>query len=213
MASPETKERLLDAAERLFAARGFHHTSLRELTAAAGVNLAAVNYHFGTKFSLLRAVFERRLVPLNRRRTERLNDIRAMARDEGRPPEVREVLAAFISPVIALSRGPGEGARSFTALAGRTLAESDDAVRGLFMEYLRPGLHLCFDRLCEALPSHPRDVVFWRLILSLGAMARLAAPAGHGPFVPEGIGMPGRAEELTDLLLPFITAGMEAPSP
>ncbi len=213
MASSETKQRLLDAAERLFASRGFHHTPLRVLTAEAGVNLAAVNYHFGTKIALLRAVFERRLVPLNRTRSERLNEIRHLARRQGRPPEVGKVLEAFISPVIAMSRAPAERGRSFTALVGRTLAESDDTVRNLFMEYMGPGLHLCVEVLCEALPSHPREVLFWRLILALGAMGRLAAPAAHFPFLPPGIEVPESAEDMTALLLPFISSGMEAPVP
>ena len=61
----DTKQKLLDVAEHLFAVRGYHNTSLRMITAAAEVNLAAVNYHFGGKEGLLAAVFSRRLLPLN----------------------------------------------------------------------------------------------------------------------------------------------------
>ena len=83
----DTKTRILDAAENLFAARGYHNTSLREITKEAGVNLAAVNYHFGSKEALLRAVIKRRLVPLNQVRTRRLHEVREKARREKRRPK------------------------------------------------------------------------------------------------------------------------------
>ena len=66
MRRPDTKEIILDTAERLFARSSFSSVSLREITAEAGVNLAAVNYHFGSKDALLLAVFRRRAVDLNR---------------------------------------------------------------------------------------------------------------------------------------------------
>ena len=73
MSQPDTKQRILDVAERLFATRGFHATSLRAITRAAEVNLAAVNYHFGSKDALLEAVMLRRLGPLNEIRQARLD--------------------------------------------------------------------------------------------------------------------------------------------
>jgi AcrR family transcriptional regulator len=80
----DTKQRILDAAEHLFALEGFRGTSLRDITGRAGVNLAAVNYHFGSKEALLRAVMERRLIPLNQVRIERLTKVRDSARQKGR---------------------------------------------------------------------------------------------------------------------------------
>ena len=77
MAPDDTKERLLDAAESLFADHGFAATSLRMITSAAGVNLASVNYHYGSKEALIQAVLERRLGPLNRDRLRRLDAIEA----------------------------------------------------------------------------------------------------------------------------------------
>src|SRR5947208_16884641 len=63
-----TKERILDSAESLFMEHGFEATSLRSITAAAAVNLAAVNYHFGSKEELFQAVLTRRLDPMNHAR-------------------------------------------------------------------------------------------------------------------------------------------------
>jgi len=74
MSEPNTRERLLDTAEALISANGYANTSLREITAQAGANLAAVNYHFGSKEGLVSAMLERRLTPLNKKRTHRLCD-------------------------------------------------------------------------------------------------------------------------------------------
>ena len=75
----DTKERILDVAERLFADRGFPATPLRDITSEAGVNVASVNYHFGSKEALLAAVLERRLHPVNARRLELLDAIESAA--------------------------------------------------------------------------------------------------------------------------------------
>src|SRR6476661_10749602 len=78
-----TKDRILDAAEALFMEHGFEATSLRALTAAAGVNLAAVNYHFGSKEELFQSVLTRRLDPMNQERIDLLEKVEREA--GGRP--------------------------------------------------------------------------------------------------------------------------------
>jgi len=205
--SQETKERILDVAERLFAAKGFHHTSLRALTGEAGVNLAAVNYHFGSKEALLKSLFARRLDPLNRERRQRIEQVREEARREGRAPGTGETIAAFIEPAINF-RESGEGGRSFTALVGRALSDPDGSMRDLFMASMKPVFTLCYETLCEALPALPRQVVFWRFLFSLGAMTRLMCLAENDPLTPEGIELPADSRSLLELLLPFVTAGM-----
>src|SRR5215475_7182897 len=97
-----TKDRILDAAEKLFAMNGFEATSLRQITAEAGVNLAAVNYHFQSKEALLGAVFSRRVVPVNRRRIELLNALEAAAGAEG--PALDSILEALFRPVIEAAK-------------------------------------------------------------------------------------------------------------
>src|SRR5688572_26196161 len=94
----DTRGRLLDAAERLFAAKGFEATSLRDVTAKAKANLAAVNYHFGSKEALVRAVFERRLGEVNRRRLALLDGIGRVR------PAPEQILHAFIAPTFDLMK-------------------------------------------------------------------------------------------------------------
>ncbi|MGD8376421.1 MAG: TetR family transcriptional regulator [Acidobacteriota bacterium] len=103
---PGTRERLLDAAERLFAARGYRQTSIRDITAEAGCNLAAVNYHFGGKLKLYREMFHRRLRELRDRRVESIRRAMAHAEERGGLEAVlREFATAFLEPHLDRSRG------------------------------------------------------------------------------------------------------------
>src|SRR5213593_2222540 len=100
--SADTKTRILDAAEHLFMEHGFEATSLRSLTTAAGVNLAAVNYHFGSKEELFQAVLTRRLDPMNQ---ERIDLLAAVEHEAGsRAATVEKILFAMLIPALRLAR-------------------------------------------------------------------------------------------------------------
>jgi AcrR family transcriptional regulator len=207
--SPKTKERLLDAAELLFAREGYHRTSLRALTAEAGVNLAAVNYHFGGKEALLGAVFDRRLKPLNVTRMKQLRAVTERA-DEVGEPAVEEVLRAFIEPIVEY-RSSGPGARDFSTLISRAMAEPDSTARTIFMEQMKPVFLLTFKLLCRALPHLSRSQVFSRLQFAIGAVNRCICLSEKSPLLPRGITPPQKADDILSHLIPFVTAGMEAP--
>src|SRR5579864_6361354 len=108
----DTKTRILEAAEKLFGSKGFDATSLRDITAEADVNLAAVNYHFQTKDSLIDAVIARRIEPINDKR-------RAMLDTAGPNPSVEQILIAFLAPVLF------EDITQIAPLMGRILATPD----------------------------------------------------------------------------------------
>src|SRR5437762_5155319 len=99
-ASQDTKSRILDVAEHLFMEHGFEATSLRSLTSSAGVNLAAVNYHFGSKEELFQAVLTRRLDPMNQERIELLKKLENGSGD--RPIACERILAAMLVPALRL---------------------------------------------------------------------------------------------------------------
>ena len=101
-----TKESILDTAERLFAANGYAATSLRSIIAEAGVNLAAVHYHFHSKEALLEAVILRRSVPANQERLALLDRFEKAA--EGKPVPLEKVIEAFVAPTFRMSRDPQE---------------------------------------------------------------------------------------------------------
>jgi len=204
-----TKDKILNASEQLFANNGYHNTSLRAITREAGVNLAAVNYHFGSKQALLEEVISRHLDPLNRVRREKLLGIREKARGDGAPPSTGEVLRAFIVPMLHY-RETDPGADAFIALVGRIISDPDEGVREIFMDHIRPIFFLCFEVLCESLPHISKEILFWRLQFAIGAMSRALYMGGQFVKYPDGIDAKYDAEAMAELIFPFVTAGMVA---
>src|SRR6478609_4508472 len=134
--SPSTKERLLDAAERLFSQNGYDTTSLRQIIAEAGVNLAAIHYHFGSKQELLDEIIARRVKPVNEERL-RLLDLAEANRDS----TVETVLLSFFEPVSEVAcKHP-----QFLKLMGRIHAEG--LLHGVVLRHFQPVL----DRFVPAL--------------------------------------------------------------
>lgn len=208
MSQPDTKQRILDAAERLFAEGGFHHTSLRAITTKAGVNLAAVNYHFGGKEALVEAIFERRLSPLNAARRQQLDAVRDRARAEGRAPDIEEVLRAFIEPTLAF-RDAGPGARAFISLVGRALSEPDGVVRGAFLHHMQPLFTYLLELTRSALPHLDPQRTFWRLFFALSAIGHTICLLDKPLPWPPGVTPLQDSQALLAEILPFLTAGME----
>lgn len=208
MSQPDTRERLLDTAEELFAAQGYHATSLRAITSAAGVNLAAVNYHFGSKEALLEAVLRRRLVPLNALRAEAMLQVKAEADTAGVRPEADAVLRAFIAPTVRFCCSEA-GPRHFSALVGRAMAEPDATVRNVFLQLIQPLFAQLLTLLQEALPQLPPATVYWRLQCSLGATIHLMRLLGNDSgFLPRWPEKPD-TETLIAELVAFVAAGAE----
>ena len=206
----DTKEKILNAAERLFAHNGFHCTSLRQITNEAAVNLAAVNYHFGSKEALIDAVLARRLEPLNRERCRRLEVNREVAADKGGALSCEAVMRAFLEPAMELSR-PGVGAENFLVLVGRGLAAPEGVVGNSFFRLMRDTAGIFFQALCQALPEKDPEVVFWRMHFAIGAMAHTMRWAGRfESMAPEGLAPRGDNDQLIERLLSFILAGMES---
>jgi AcrR family transcriptional regulator len=111
MPSDRTRTLILDAAERLYAERGFADVTLRDIVAAAGVNLAAVNYHFGSKDELIAELFATRGIATNR---ERLAELKAAETAGGGRADVRAILRALVGPTLRGCLGP-EDERSTAA--------------------------------------------------------------------------------------------------
>ncbi|MEA2108127.1 MAG: TetR/AcrR family transcriptional regulator [Pseudomonadota bacterium] len=210
MAEKNTKQSILDAAERLFALHGYHHTSLRKITGEAGVNLAAVNYHFGSKEALLKAIFERHLIPLNKIRQDNIKAVRELAQREKKPLRAADIIRAFIEPTLKY-RDSKNGSNYFIALVGRAMTEPDDTVRNLFLHHIKPLGFLLFETLKEALPDLNPETLYWRLQFTVGTISHIMRTTGRLEMVPDNITLNQDADSLIDQLLPFLTAGLEAP--
>ncbi len=205
----DTRQRILDAAEHLFAQDGYRGTSLRAITGRARVNLAAVNYHFGSKKALLEAVIKRRIEPLNLTRKKRLEEVIDTAERKGKRPEVKQVLLAFIEPTLMFKESNPE-ARNFFIFIGRSFTDPDETVRKVFLRFIKPIFHLLHKAACKALPDFSEELVFWRLHFTIGALF-------HSVHMSENMKndfhhMKGKADagSLLDLMIPFVTAGMKA---
>jgi AcrR family transcriptional regulator len=204
--APDTKTRILDAAERLFAQRGFDAASLRAITSAAGVNLAAVNYHFGSKDELIRAVFARRLGPLTRMRHEMLERYQAEAGNGPVPKE--EIMRALLGPAVDLSRNTAGGLDNFRMLAGRMFAAP--AVQAIFLREVRESLQRFRSALQRACPELQPEELSWRVFFIIGAMAHTLASGNILTVISEGTCDARDLETGIDHLIRFAAAGLEA---
>ncbi len=176
-----TCDRLLDAAERLFAEDGFHATSMRQITQAAGTNLAAVNYHFGSKQALIVAVFRRRLDALNQARLARLDQ----ALDSGGEPQLEQVLDAFVSPAIALTHSKADEGHRFMRILLRAFADQDEQLRrDLSAEYAHV-MRRFADAIAQALPEASRDTIRRQLDFIVGALTHTMSEShlSDGPAI------------------------------
>ncbi len=187
-----TRERILNAAEALFVEQGFEATSLRQITAKAGANLAAVNYHFGTKEALVREVFDRRLRVINAERLAGLDAAEAQA--HGRPLAPEKLIEAFLR------------------LLGRAYTEPTEAVRKLLAEEYVEVLERFKRALLRALPELPEKELVWRVHFALGAMSYAIAGADSVQLIASyEVRDTDNIESITQRIVPFIVAGLSAP--
>ncbi|TDJ66794.1 MAG: TetR/AcrR family transcriptional regulator [Planctomycetota bacterium] len=200
-----TKDRILDAAERLFAEKGYDAASLRGVTGEAGVNLASVGYHFGGKANLFRAVFERRVGGINAERLAMLD----AAEGGDSPPTLEVVLEAFLAPALRLVARKDEGHERFMQLVGRTYASSGEHIevlKSVFQEILAR----FFPALQRALPELAPADVFWRLHFMLGSMSVLLADPDRIRVLSNGTVTVEDPEEPLRQLVAFAAAGFRA---
>ena len=205
----DTKQRILDAAEYLFARNGYRGTSLREITDRAKVNLAAVNYHFGSKKTLVEEVIKRRLLPLNSLRKKRLEEVKAAADRKGKQPHIKAVLSAFIEPTLKFKES-NPGAEHFFTFIGRSFTDPDNTVRDEFVRYIKPLFQLLFETACQSLPDHAGDIIFWRLHFTLGSLFHTMHICGNVKTEFMKMETDMDADSIIDLIMPYVTAGMKA---
>ena len=211
MTQPDTKTRLLDAAESLFSQQGFASTSLRAITSDAKANLAAVNYHFGSKETLLSAVLQRRLLPLNQQRSDRIDQVLSAATAAGTTPDTEALVRAFIEPTFAFRRDKN-GSSEFISIVGRSMTSADPVVRDLFLALIHPLINQLHQALCLALPQLPTKLIFTRLFFTMGAMGHCICFSGIAQiFKEDPDSNPEDNNVMTNNLINFVTAGLEAP--
>jgi AcrR family transcriptional regulator len=197
----DTKNKILDTAERLFGEQGYAATSLRHITAEAGVNLAAIHYHFGSKEGLLDHVVTRKAGPVNEQRLARLAELEAETGDGAL--SVEKVLEAFFAPMAEMAdRDP-----QFVRMMGRMIAEG--LMPGIVRKHFQPVTGRMMEALKRALPDLPESEFRWRMHFMIGAMAHMVCGVPDASGIgSESVGFRGRI----GWLQAFAIGGFRAPA-
>ncbi|WP_313552003.1 TetR/AcrR family transcriptional regulator [Pseudomonas sp.] len=210
MAQSETVERILDAAEQLFAERGFAETSLRLITSKANVNLAAVNYHFGSKKSLIQAVFSRFLDPYCACLE---NELDRRYGKSGTKADLEELLYLLVDQALAIKPRHGNDLSIFMRLLGLAFSES----QGHLKKYLEEAYGRVFRRYMElvamAAPAIPPLELFWRAHFMIGVAAfSMSGIKALKAMADNDFGVHTSTEQVLRLMVPFMASGMLAES-
>lgn len=205
-----TKTQILDVAEQLFAEHGFADTSLRAITSAAGVNLASVNYHFGSKKLLIQAVLERYLEVLMPAVTQQLD----LLENETAAPDVRQVFNRLVDPLLKLNHVRIGGTAIFVQLLGRGYTESQGHLRKYITHHHGNVLTRFVDTLHRAAPELlPASEMFWRLHFVIGTFVfTMASSQALSDISEADYQQVVQIEDIIERLIPYIAAGVAAPA-
>jgi len=200
-----TKEKIMDAAEKLFARRGFHGTSVRAITGAAGVDLALVNYHFGSKKQLLTAIIERRGQPLNEERLRRLAEERLRAAPA--PPSTEAVVDAFFDPILNRLAHADPGWHSYFSLLAY-VNNSPEWGRQLMGKTFDGVVRQFIQAVMDSLPGAAPADIFWGYNFLTGALTLSLAETGRLDALSDGLCRSNDVAALKARLGPYVTAGL-----
>lgn len=163
-AKPDRRQAILLAAERLFADRGYHAVSMRDIATAAEVPVALVSYHYGSKQALYRAIFESWLPSIEQRRARLAS---AMQRPRS-PTTLRAVLLAFVEPLVQLHADPL--GQHFARMAARDLSAPTPEADANNREFFDPMAHAFIDAFQALYPARTREELAWCYQFMLGAL-------------------------------------------
>jgi AcrR family transcriptional regulator len=201
------KERILDAAERLFARHGFYGVSVRNITDAAEVDVALVNYHFGSKRELFAAVFQRRAEILNPERLARLEEVRRAALPG--VPSLEDIINSFTYPLLERSARGGPGWKSYFALIAQ-VNNSPEWGPVLMTQYFDPLVERLIAALREALPDCPLREIYWGYQFLTGALTITFAETGRIDKLSGGLCNSSDLDSVHERLPPYVAAGFRA---
>jgi AcrR family transcriptional regulator len=206
--SGTSRERILQAAEHLFAEHGMSGVGLRTITAAAKVNLAAISYHFGSKDGLLEALFAARAAPIAE---ERMRLLAACTQAANGSPALEDILDAFVRPTLTLGPQSPQGGHAFGRLRARLATEPELLARKILAKAFDHSSKMFIEAIVAALPDIPRPEIEWRFHFMLGSMFYTMANSGRIQALTDGRCDPGDAERALHHMIPFLAAGFRSP--
>jgi AcrR family transcriptional regulator len=199
-----TRASILDVAERLFVGAGFHGVSLRQINAEAGVNVAAINYHFGNKRKLFEAVIARRLDPIARDCSERLKACHST--NQKAEDLLDKTLRAFVGAFIDATVGP-EG-QVIAELIARATTESDPVIAKMANHHFDIIWEQLDPLIMQSLPGYPPAKVYWRLFHVVGGVMRLCVRPQWIQYRSQGACDPENVGQTVEEFLEFAKAGL-----
>lgn len=206
----DPRRRILDAAERVFAALGFDGASLRHIVGDAKVNLPTVYYHFGSKKGLFLAVFNRRFEPVRDEHLRLLRQLELAA--AGRPLPVEAILGALVTPALRLMTPATIRSLTIVQLMGRIITDPNPNMQALFHSLHKEVRSKFLELLQHSLPELPPLDLAWRFHLAMGSLAFTLCNPGRIP--PEGT-HPAAALDLHTVraqMIGFFAPGFRAPA-
>ncbi len=210
----ETRSRILDAAEEQFMQHGFDGTSMRMVTREASVNLAAVNYHFGSKEELMQEVLRRRLEVINRERLRVLDEAEAKAK--GKPLKPSVIIDCFFGTLLRVAADQKAVGGTFLRLLGRTINDPSQFIRTFMSTEYADVLERYKEAMFRSLPNVPKAEIVWRFHFMLGATSYAIAGTDTLQLVTDWQVEEGAVEQdehLLPRLMSFMLGGLRAPLP
>jgi AcrR family transcriptional regulator len=203
-----TQQKILDAAEQLFSETGFSATSLRQITSMAEVNLASVNYHFGSKKELIQSVLQRYLAVLMPRLDGEFSRLLASQQ----PNQLPTVLAVFIEPLLELNKVQHNGTTMFLQLLGRGYTDVQGHLRWFFNHHYGRTLDKFVLLVQQSCPQLPASEIFWRLHFSLGTIVfTMASNVALKDIASADFNEVVEIDGVIKRLIPYLAAGIAAP--
>jgi AcrR family transcriptional regulator len=206
-AAEGTKQKILDAAEKLFARRGFHGVSIRDITSAAGVDVALSNYHFGPKKNLLAAVLERRAQILNDERLHMLAEAKRQAAPKAASAEA--VINAFTYPLNNRSARGGPGWKSYFALVAQ-INNSPEWGGVMMSQYFDHVVHVFIEALGDVFPQCHERELYWAYHFLSGALTLTFAETRRVDNLSAGLCKSTDLDAVHERLVPFCVGGFKA---
>lgn len=207
MSQSATVDRILDAAEKLFAEHGFAETSLRSITSKAGVNLAAVNYHFGSKKALIQAVFSRFLDPF----VSKLSKALVKYQDNNDAIDLEEILHLLVDQIMVVEPRSPEDLSVCMRLIGLAYTQGQGHLKKYLQEVYGDVFQAYLQLLVKACPNLPMGDLFWRVYFILGsAVFTLSGANALRAIAESDYGVNYELEEIMRKMVPFMAAGLRA---
>lgn len=201
----QTKQAILDAAQRLFSEQGFNQTSMRSITADASVNLASVNYHFGSKKNLIQAVFKRYFDVLMPDIEQTLDQVAPTQGERG----LRELFAALLPPILSLNGVSANGTAIFVQLLGRGYNETQGHLRRFIMQGYGDTVRKLVQAIHARLPGLSDEEVFWRIHFAMGSFVfSMASSQALTEIAEADYDRKVAIEDVMNHLIPFMSHGI-----